>query len=394
MAERFRRILAVGERVFEAGSDGCEAYIVERGRVEIRRLGAAEGEGIAQLGPDDLFGEMALLVDDGVRSATAVAIEPTTLFVIPKDSFRQAMANADPLLRHLVRLSLERARGLLRGATDAASRLAQSDRSDRDSAWQRLQLEQDLLLALERNEFELHYQAIVDLKTGSTPQPIRGFEALLRWRRPEQGLVSPAVFIPAAEVGGQIIPIGHWIIDTACEAAVALSAASAQPVTVAVNLSVRQLDDPALFPRIAAALARTGLPAPQLKLEITESLLMSNFDDSCALLRRCRDIGVRLAIDDFGTGYSSLVYLHRLPVDTLKLDRSFLEDVLVNPAASTIVRSVARMARELGMTTVAEGVESAEQTAALAEIGIDHAQGYYFHRPIPLAAAISAIHQA
>ncbi len=166
------------------------------------------------------------------------------------------------------------------------------------------------------------------------------------------------------------------------------------PETVSLNLSIRQFDDPLLFPTIESALERHGLAPRHLKLEITESLVMSDFDASHALLQRCKDHGIGLAVDDFGTGYSSLSYLHRLPVDTLKLDRSFLSDVLANPASWKIVRAVANLARDLGVQTVAEGVETAEQADALREIGIDCAQGFHYARPAPLATVLDRTQNA
>lgn len=387
MDGRFRRRFLAGQRLFDVGEDGHEAFIIEQGLIDILRIEACREQRIARLGPNDMFGEMALL-GDGRRSARAVAAEDSTVFVIPRDSFMQALQSSDPLLRHLMRLNMQRARQFLLGTLNTRREPADSDAADRASAWDRLLFEQDLVTALERDEFLLDYQPIVSLAEPTSP--LISLEALIRWRRGGEALIPPSTFIPVAEASGQIVAIGHWIIDRACAAIAHLSAAG-HPLTVAINVSIRQLDDPALVPAIEAALARHGVAPSQLRLEITESLLIHHFEGVRALLTRCRSLGLSLAIDDFGTGYSSLAYLHHLPVDTLKLDRAFIADVLENPASRTIVGAVAGMARDLGMQTIAEGVETAEQVRAMTELGINAAQGFFFHRPLGLGAVVALL---
>jgi len=380
--------------LFDIGDPGAAAYIVASGLVEIISEVGGQPRSLGRLGEHELFGEMALM-GDNTRTARAVAVTAATLYVIPHDSFARCLSDADPLLRYLLRLTMLRARASLReSGAGGAEFTPDAMASERQEALQRLLIEQDLREALERQEFDLHYQPIVGLRDGG----VRGYEALLRWRHPAHGAMSPAVFVPVAEASGQIVPIGHWIIDTAVSAAARLcrsaSASVSGPETVSLNLSIRQFDDPLLFPTIESALERHGLAPRHLKLEITESLVMSDFDASHALLQRCKDHGIGLAVDDFGTGYSSLSYLHRLPVDTLKLDRSFLSDVLANPASWKIVRAVANLARDLGVQTVAEGVETAEQADALREIGIDCAQGFHYARPAPLATVLDRTQNA
>lgn len=387
-SRRFTRKARAGEVLFDIGERGSEAFIVAEGCVEIICEAAGQHRSLGRLGVNELFGEMALMGDHS-RTARAVALEPTTLYVIPHDSFVRCLADADPLLRYLLRLTMLRARASLREAGGPAGVMDRDLSGERGLAIQRLLIEQDLGEALERMEFDLHYQPIVRL----ADRVAQGYEALLRWQHPVHGAVSPAVFVPVAEASGQIVPIGHWIIDTAVAAASRLCTAGA-PVSVSLNLSIRQFDDPQLFPTIEAALDRHRLAPGRLKLEITESLVMSDFKASQALLQRCKDHGVGLAIDDFGTGYSSLSYLHQLPVDTLKLDRSFLGDVLVNEASWKIVRAVANLARDLGVETVAEGVESAQQAAVLGELGIDCAQGFHYARPAPLATVLESAQAA
>jgi diguanylate cyclase (GGDEF)-like protein len=244
----------------------------------------------------------------------------------------------------------------------------------------RLALEMGLRQALERQEFVLHFQPIVQL--GSS-RPV-GAEALVRWNHPERGLVPPAEFIPVAEDIGLIVPLGEWVLREACAQASRWSAAGGGPLFVSVNLSARQFHEGSLVSVVADALARSGLPPSRLELEITESVLMQQTEASTRMLRELEALGVRLAIDDFGTGYSSLGYLKRFPVSTLKIDRSFLRDVSRDDDDRAIVTAIMAMARSLGLTVTAEGVERSDQIAFLRELGCDQAQGYLYGRPGPV----------
>jgi diguanylate cyclase (GGDEF)-like protein/PAS domain S-box-containing protein len=244
----------------------------------------------------------------------------------------------------------------------------------------RLELEADLRVALERGQLKLHYQPTVDLATSE----VIGFEALARWQHPQRGLIPPAEFIPIAEATGLIIPLGRWVLEEACQQAVAWSAASGgRPVKMAVNVSVRQFDRADLVEVVAGILAETGMPADQLCLEMTESVLMTDTDDNLEQLLRLKALGVTLAIDDFGTGYSSLAYLRRFPVDTLKIDRSFVERLGALTDDTALADTIVQLGKSLGMATVAEGIEEFGQLAALREMGCHFAQGYYFSRPVP-----------
>jgi diguanylate cyclase (GGDEF)-like protein/PAS domain S-box-containing protein len=249
---------------------------------------------------------------------------------------------------------------------------------------QRLELEADLRLALDRNELSLHYQPTVDL----TDSAVVGFEALIRWQHPTRGLVPPSDFIGIAEATGLITGIGRWVLTEACRQAVAWGAGDpACPLTMAVNVSVRQFERADLPAVVAEVLAETGMPAGQLCLEVTESVLMTDTEDNLAQLIRLKALGVHLAIDDFGTGYSSLAYLRRFPVDILKIDRSFVERLGADDDDAALVRTIVQLGQSLGMVTVAEGVEADEQRTALQRIGCDLAQGYYFARPLPAPQA-------
>ncbi|WP_119153211.1 putative bifunctional diguanylate cyclase/phosphodiesterase [Caldimonas tepidiphila] len=237
-----------------------------------------------------------------------------------------------------------------------------------------------LRLALERGEFELHYQPRLALASGE----IVGMEALLRWRSPSQGLVPPARFIPAAEENGLIVPIGEWVIAEACRQARSWQDAGLPPVPVAVNVSGRQMRDAArLLAHVRHCLASRGLSGRRLEIEFTESVMMQDPGQMRDTLAALRGMGVRLAIDDFGTGYSSLAYLKRFPVSILKIDRSFVRDLAEDADDAAIARAIISMGQALGLSVVAEGVETPGQAAMLRAMGCDEAQGYLFGRPVP-----------
>jgi PAS domain S-box-containing protein/diguanylate cyclase (GGDEF)-like protein len=244
----------------------------------------------------------------------------------------------------------------------------------------RFKLESALRRAVERKELELHYQPQVDIASGR----IVGAEALLRWRHPERGLVPPGVFIGLAEETGLILPIGDWVLSAACNQLRQWRDAGLPLVPVAVNLSAHQFNDQ-IVATVGRVLDECGIEPGLLELELTESASMAEADKSVALLAQLKGMGIRLAIDDFGTGFSNLNYLKRFPVDKLKLDRSFIADLLDSTDDQAISRAVIAMAHGLRLTVVAEGVETAGQLALLAEHGCDQMQGYYFSRPVPAA---------
>ncbi len=244
--------------------------------------------------------------------------------------------------------------------------------------FQRLMLENSLRTALERNEFALHYQPQVSLLTGQ----VIGMEALLRWHHAELGMVSPANFIPLAEETGLIIPIGAWVLHTACKQAKAWHDAGLPPVRVAVNISGRQFREN--IPQLVEnALAESGLPAQYLELEITESVAMQHAESTEITLDALRNMGVRLSIDDFGTGYSSLSYLKRFPINKLKLDQSFVRDIISDSDDAAISMAIIALAHGLKLDVIAEGVETESQLSFLRSHGCDAIQGYYFSRPVP-----------
>ena len=239
----------------------------------------------------------------------------------------------------------------------------------------RRSLELDLRKAMANGEFELHYQPIVALQSGK----VSGFEALVRWNHPERGQIPPLQFIPLAEETGLILPLGEWVLRTACLHAMNWPEA----VNVAVNLSATQFKGRSLVQLAMNALASSGLPPSRLDLEITESVLLQDEANALAVLHQLHDIGIRISLDDFGTGYSSLAYLRNFPFDTIKIDRSFVQDMLVRKDCQAIVRAVVGLARSLDITTIIEGVETKEQLEAAKADGCNEGQGYLFSKPMP-----------
>ncbi len=257
--------------------------------------------------------------------------------------------------------------------------------SMRGSPFTRLDIETDLRRALDRDELAVHYQPIVELESGR----ISGFEALLRWFHPTRGVVSPGEFIPLAEEMGLIGDIGEWVVRTACgDLQDWLSQKMLdRPVDMAVNLSTRQFVRPHLVEEIERLLGETGIEATSVKLEITESVLMDNARVAVDMLEQMRELGIRICVDDFGTGYSSLSYLHQFPIDTLKIDRSFIQDLGRNPENLEIVRTIKLLASNLRMSIVAEGVETGQHLSVLRDLGCEFAQGYYFAKPVDAEGA-------
>ncbi|MBS0396858.1 MAG: bifunctional diguanylate cyclase/phosphodiesterase, partial [Proteobacteria bacterium] len=243
----------------------------------------------------------------------------------------------------------------------------------------RLELETDLRRALEANEFELHYQPKLELTSGA----VVGVEALLRWKHPLRGWIPPDTFIPVAEETGLIVALGDWVIREACLQLGAWARQGLGHLTIAVNVSAHQFSRPGFADSVLRTLFSHGVKPGQLQMEITESTLMRNLDDTATSLAKFRAAGIALSVDDFGTGYSSMGYLRQLPLDALKIDRSFVRDLHVKPDDKAICAAIIAMARELRLKVIAEGVENAEQLEMLRSHGCDQAQGYYIFRPQP-----------
>jgi EAL domain-containing protein (putative c-di-GMP-specific phosphodiesterase class I) len=294
----------------------------------------------------------------------------------------------------------ERPATLLRNA-DVAMQRAKTRGRGRcevfDTAWtaggrERLELEADLRTAIAEGGLVVYYQPLVNLSTGR----IEELEALVRWQHPRRGLLSPAEFLPLAEDTGLIKKIGSWVLHEGCKQLNAWQQIpGCEQMSLAVNLSARQLDSPAeLLADVRGTLLATGLNARHLTLELTETVAMQDAESTAMTLRVFRKLGLRLAIDDFGTGYSSLAYLRQFPVDTLKIDRSFVAGIGRDDQETAIVRSVVALASSLGLGVTAEGIESSVQRDQLRALGVHRGQGFYFARPLPAAEVSSLLDAA
>ena len=341
------------------------------------------GDTVARLGGD----EFAVLLDrvEDAEEAEQVARRVSEALAAPVVLAGKRMAVGGSVGLAVTDTGLETGEELLRGA-DLAMYSAKAQRTGEPARFcasmheqfvARLRVEEGLRTALAEGHLRVHYQPTVALGTGR----VTGVEALVRWQQPDGDLVPPLDFIPVAEETGLISALGEWVLREACTQGARWLSSPGGPVAVSVNVSGRQLV-PALVPAVAGVLAETGFPPELLVLELTESVLVDGAG-TVALLQALRDLGVRLAIDDFGTGYSSLAYLSRLPVDVIKVDRSFVGDLGGAGDRAELARTIIDMARALGLSTTAEGVENDEQLQQLRELGCDLGQGYLFSRPVP-----------
>jgi EAL domain-containing protein (putative c-di-GMP-specific phosphodiesterase class I) len=256
------------------------------------------------------------------------------------------------------------------------------------AALRRLELETDLRHAIDRGEFEVHYQPTIDLNSGR----LVSMEALVRWRHPDRGLVAPIEFIPLSEETGLIIALGKWVLGESCRQAVSWRNRFGESApSVSVNLSARQVQHPEIVAEVKAMLDQSGLAPDALTLEITETFVVEDAESNRVTIQRLKELGVRLAIDDFGSGYSSLGYLKRLPVDILKIDRAFVQTLGRDPEDTAIVEAVTNLAHTLHMQVTAEGVETIEQVEQVRALGVDLGQGFFFARPLPADQATSLV---
>jgi diguanylate cyclase (GGDEF)-like protein len=359
------------------GHPAGDALLIEAGQ---RVLQAARGHFVARLGGDEFVvlqsvGDDRNAIDRLAREILSTMSKPLNIDgneLVPSTSIGIAIApddggDGETLLRN-ADLALYRAKEAGRGT------YAFFEESLNERAQERRQLETDLRLALERGEFELHYQPLFDLDKNR----VCSFEALLRWNHPTRGLVSPSDFVPIAEDTGLIVPIGAWVIREACNRA----ASWPEHVRIAVNVSPIQFHRGVLHETILRALADSGLAAHRLEAEITESVFLEGSDTTLRLLHALRALGVRIALDDFGTGYSSLSYLQSFPFDKLKIDRSFIQNLLTRRGAPAIVRAITELAHALDMEVTAEGVEETAQLTELRTYGCSSVQGYLFAEPM------------
>ena len=375
----------INDSLGHAAGDGLLLQVGDRLKNVLRAADTA-----ARLGGD----EFAILLEDGGEGIQAADVADRIMQMLEVPF---ALEGKEVFIRASVGIAVSETAGeggedaaeaLMRNA-DVAMYMAKEKGKGRyqvfepemhDTALRRLELKADLQRALEHDEFILHYQPVIELDSGR----ITGVEALIRWIHPDRGIVQPLEFIPLAEETGLIVPIGRWVLREACRYAVELQGEfPMEPAFhMAVNLSARQLARPEIVDEVRDILAETGLPAPTLILEITESMVMQDMELAIERLKQLKELGVLLAIDDFGTGYSSLNYVRRFPVDILKVDKSFIDEVADGGESSALTAAVIELAGILNLKPVAEGIERADQLERLMELNCDLGQGYFFARPL------------
>ncbi len=387
---------------FRVINEGYGHFAGDRLLVMIARrleLSLRPGDSVARLGGD----EFAILLDDihdasdAIKVADRVHGELSAPFNIGgQDLFVSSSIGIATSLT-----GYQRPEDVLRDADTAMYRAKASGRARHAlfdtvmhaRAVQQLQIERDLRRAVERHEMRVHYQPIVSLASGR----IGGFEALVRWTHPERGPISPGDFIPSAEETGLIVPLGRWVLRQACMefAGWQRKLGNSRVCTLSVNLSSKQLNQPDLAYQIAQILVETGISGEQLQLEITESAILEHPDAAKTILLKLKELGLKLSIDDFGTGYSALSYLQRFPIDSLKIDRSFVQhlgqDRDIESDDARIARTIVMIGRNLGKSVVAEGVETAPQLALMRSIECDHAQGYFFSKAVDGDSALALV---
>jgi EAL domain-containing protein (putative c-di-GMP-specific phosphodiesterase class I) len=382
-----RELYGAGETIFREGDAGDSAYLIEDGIVEIIANVNGQEQRVNQIGKGELFGEVAL-IDHQPRTATARAQGKVVLITIERKLVNQLLEKTDPIVRHLLLVILERYRGK-RGNEQSKSVARQQDLAEatikrnaiRGEATQKLTMANDITRALAKNEFEMYYQPICLLSSGK----VTGYEALIRWHHPTQGLVSPLDFLWLAEQTGQICDVGLWTLERACRdwPTLRTSIKTALPF-VSVNMSPSQLTGDSFVDDVKSIITRYRMPPTELKLELTETVIINKPEVALRLLNQLTELGSTLAIDDFGTGHSSLETLNRYPIGTLKVDQSFTGTMLTSDHSGEIVNSSIQLAHSLGMDVVAEGIETEEVRHKLIELGCNFGQGWLFGRPSEL----------
>lgn len=383
-----RELYGTGEAIFKEGDAGDCAYLIEDGIVEIVVTVDGREQRVNQIGKGELFGEVAL-IDHQPRTATARAMGKVLLIPIERKLVNELLDKTDPIVRHLLLVVLERYRSKGNSTQPPKTVAHQQELAEatvkrnaiRGDATQKLTMANDISRALAKDEFEMYYQPICQLSSGK----VTGYEALIRWHHPTQGMVSPMDFLWLAEQTGQIREIGLWTLARSCRDWPTLrkSISTGQPF-VSVNMSPSQLTGDSFVDDVKSIITRYGMPPTELKLELTETVIINKPQVALKLLNQLTELGSTLAIDDFGTGHSSLDTLNRYPIGTLKVDQSFTGTMLKSDHSREIVNSSIQLAHSLGMDVVAEGIETEEVRGKLLELGCNFGQGWLFGKPSEL----------
>jgi len=391
-----------GTWIYKKGDSGNYAYLIKSGYVEIHSDINGQSNCLELLGPGDIFGEMELF-DGKTRTATAIAAHDTSVYSISCDQLRDEINRAGPITQQILIAAVNRLRSLQTNYPHPEDQTAEIEstpqvdqipyKTVRMDAARQLKQRFDLEYAIKNKNFKLAYQPIVNLLDGRTA----GFEALLRWPLLDNLVVTPDEFIPLAEQSKLIVPLGAWALENALQTLSLIEHKSMQSpihcgdIFVSVNVSPRQLENEFDIEQLANLIEQANINPENVKLEITERALLSDPRMAMLALARLKSTGASIAIDDFGTGYSSLNYLHRFPLDTLKIDRSFVSRIVNDRNRQHVVAAIIGLANDLGMDVVAEGVEELDELQWLRAHSCRYAQGYLLSKPKPITEALGHI---
>lgn len=377
-----------GEIIMSQNDFGDCAYIIGEGLVEIfveRPDGSLHKVGTR--GPGAIVGEMAI-VDEAPRTATVKAVEDCKMLVITREDFAQRLNTADPVIQMITQVILTRYRDMLmrvevmsESASGPPPEVVEREHAAQTDVVKSIKMANEFKAALENQDLSMYYQPLIDLSTGD----IVGFEGLMRWIHPEQGFISPGVFIPVAEKSGLIVEATKWSVRECCEALHRIEKATnaKAPLAMSINFTSHDFASEGFVENTLKAISDAKVDPSQIKIEITERILMENPDHARKTLDACKEAGAKIAIDDFGTGYSSLNYLYYFPIDILKIDQSFIRIMHDDTRCRELVRSIVGLGKNLQLSVVAEGIEAQEDAELLQDMGCDWAQGFYFAKPMP-----------
>lgn len=384
--------LRPGDLLYREGDSNECGYVIEYGEVQLYREIAGERQSVERRGAGSILGEFSILTGQP-RTVSVEAIEPCKIYQVSSEHILKSYMSLEPMLRACVETSINFASTLVKRSVGQSSnsprfRLQKADLSE---FLRVLKMEAEMNSGLHAAQFSMHYQPIVSLSDGN---PV-GFEALMRWRHPELGYVSPEKFIPVAESLGSITNLTNFAITEACKTMgrVKASKVSSDEAYVSVNVSGYDLDRLDFVDYVLRCLDLNELGAPNLRIEVTESALIPQSSLTVSNLKRLQELGIGISIDDFGTGYSNLGYLGRLPLKSIKIDRSFVSDAHQNAISKSIVRMLVSLGAELGVDIIAEGLETDTNLAAMVECGCGFAQGFHFFRPLTSTQLCSLLAQ-
>ncbi len=393
----FFKFYRKGEVIFKQGDPGTCAYLIESGQVEVVLESEGNTTPVALLGDGDIFGEMAI-IDGSDRSASAVAASPCQLIEVSKEQLNERVDEADPIVRFLITILMDRLRGSIGLMSPEELEQTHSqvinlnDFKKKAEVVEKIKFEKSMRAALENEEFDVHYQPILDFKT----KKVAGFEALMRWNHPERGMVRPDIFMGIAEETSLIIPMGQWIIYRVTSDFAHLknelraAGKNTDNLFVSINIAAKQFNDKHLFNVLTDATKRNKLKPSEIKLEITERVLIGGtlvYD----WIKVARKYGFNVALDDFGTGFSSLSYLANLEVNSLKIDKSFVDKMIKDEKSRNIVKFLVGLSKSLNLEVIAEGVEQQKEWAMLKDFGCDYMQGYLYSKPLPLTGILELL---